>query len=450
MEGLADQLATVGPEPLSVVDGTKDQMFESQQESTLQDVLLGRHRDLEAQEAQEEDDNRSLGVTAGASLELQNSQLLRRIKVHNKLMVNLLGFMDEKKAVVGHAVLGMEAAKATCDARDKIIAAADERMAKHILELIALAQNQEPAATAMKPPANSVTTALNKWVDGSFFERFVARIMARNNVDATSLATLALWPVDTWCVLSTCLGQGTFGGVFKIDVLTLQESLAIKLIKEAMMFSSLAVSVPPHPNVLQVVGVDDRELDCMKIVYHLAEDFDRCAWGSTEDSAGTKIRYLSEAAIGLTHLVNNGYVHNDIKPANILLVDSTQDGNKAARAELVTHCDRRCLDNIDDDRRFDKFIEIISHRIVLESSTLEILLNPDHLLDELYDVKQEFIEIVRAALQRDPTPRPSPAELVESLASMRIRLLEKELGSTPVSAAATAAAAATTNAIAVE
>lgn len=91
---------------------------------------------------------------------------------------------------------------------------------------------QEPAAAAVEPPANSVTAALNNWVEGSFFERFVARTMARNNVDATFLATRALSPVETWYVLSTCLGQGTFGGVFKIDVLTMGESFAMKLIKE--------------------------------------------------------------------------------------------------------------------------------------------------------------------------------------------------------------------------
>ena len=57
------------------------------------------------------------------------------------------------------------------------------------------------------------------------------------------------------------------------------------------MFLSLVSSVPSHPNVLQAVGVDDRQLDCMKIVYDLAEgDFNRCAWGNTDDSAGTKMR----------------------------------------------------------------------------------------------------------------------------------------------------------------
>ncbi|CAN0367745.1 unnamed protein product [Ectocarpus sp. 12 AP-2014] len=370
-------------------------------------------------------------------------------------------------------------------------------MAKEILELVDRAHNKEPAAAPVEPPANSVTTALNQWVEGSFFDRFVARTMARNNVDATFLATRALSPMDTWYVLSTCLGQGTFGDVFKIDVLTLGESFAMKLIKEGEGENArrrtrrsqesllgkmvICVCVPPHPNVLPVVGVDDRELDCMKVVCHLAEgDFSRCAWGSTEGSAGTKMRYLSEAAMGLTHLANHGYVHNDIKPANVLLVDSTQDGNKttcavladfgcalaigdersgegtlgsrspeASSSELLTRCDRRCLDNIDDDRRFDKYIEIVSHRNMLESSTLEILLNPDHLLDELHDVKQEFIEIVRAALQRNPTLRPSPPELVESLTNTSIRLCEKELGITPVSTAATAAAAATTNVVAV-
>ncbi|CAB1097598.1 unnamed protein product [Ectocarpus sp. CCAP 1310/34] len=356
MKGLADQLATVGPEPLSVIDDANNQMFDLKaQESNLQHVLLGRNRDLEAQVAQEKDQNWSLGGRAGASLELQKSHLLQRIKVHNKFMVDLLGFMDKKKAVVRRAVLRLEAALATCDARDKVISAADERVAKDILELVDRAQNkpqgsvivttcpmplamepllvQEPVAAPVEPPANSVTTALNKWVEGSFFKRFVARTMARNNVDATFLATRALSPVDTWYVLSTCLGRGTFGGVFKIDVLTLGESFAMKLINEGegknarrrtrrsqesllgemvicvwhgsqplsddlcdsshtgLMFSSLAVNVPPHPNVLQAVGVDDRELDCMKIVYHLAEgDFSRCAWGSTEDSAGTKMR----------------------------------------------------------------------------------------------------------------------------------------------------------------
>lgn len=116
MEGLADQLATVGPEPLSVVDDAKDQMVDLKaQESTLQNVLQGRNRDLDAQVTQEEEQNRSLGGGEGAPLELQKSRLLRRIKVHNKFMVDLLGFMDKKKAVVGRAVLRLEAALATCD-----------------------------------------------------------------------------------------------------------------------------------------------------------------------------------------------------------------------------------------------------------------------------------------------------------------------------------------------
>ncbi|CAB1097595.1 unnamed protein product [Ectocarpus sp. CCAP 1310/34] len=235
MKGLAGQLATVGPEPLSVIDDANNQMFDLKaQESNLQHVLLGRNRDLEAQVAQEKDQNWSLGGRAGASLELQKSHLLQRIKVHNKFMVDLLGFMDKKKAVVRRAVLRLEAALATCDARDKVISAADERVAKDILELVDRAQNKEPVAAPVEPPANSVTTALNKWVEGSFFKRFVARTMARNNVDATFLATRALSPVDTWYVLSTCLGRGTFGGVFKIDVLTLGESFAMKLINEPL------------------------------------------------------------------------------------------------------------------------------------------------------------------------------------------------------------------------
>ncbi|CBJ48951.1 myosin IIIA [Ectocarpus siliculosus] len=380
MEGLADQLATVGPEPLSVVDETRDQMFDLKaQESTLQDVLLGRNRDLEAQESQEEEQNRSLGGRAGASLEFQKSYLLRRIKVHHKFMVDLLGFMDKKEAVVGRAVLRLEAALATCDARDEVISAADERMAKHILELIDRAQNQEPAPAPVEPPAYSVTTALNK-----------------NNVDATFLATRALSPVDTWYVLSTCLGQGTFGGVFKIDVLTLGESFAMKLIKEGEGENArrrtrrsqesllgemvICVCVPPHPNVLQAVGVDDRELDCMKIVYHLAEGaFSCCAWGSTEDSAGTKMRYLSEAAMGLTHLANHGYVHNDIKPSNILLVDSTQDGNKTTRAVLADFgCALGAINalrqKVPRQHRRRPSVRQVHH----------------HLLDELHDVKQEM------------------------------------------------------------
>lgn len=39
--------------------------------------------------------------------------------------------------------------------------------------------------------------------------------------------------------------------------------------------------------------------------------------------------------MGLTHLANHGYVHNDIKPANILLVDSKQDGINTTRAVLA-------------------------------------------------------------------------------------------------------------------
>ncbi|CAM9450913.1 unnamed protein product [Ectocarpus sp. 13 AM-2016] len=101
MEGLADQLATVGPKPSSVVDDTEDLMFDLKaQESTLQDVLLGRNRGLEAQESQEEDQNRSLGGMAGASLEFQKSYLLRRIKAQ-QVHVGLVGLHGQEEGGSG-------------------------------------------------------------------------------------------------------------------------------------------------------------------------------------------------------------------------------------------------------------------------------------------------------------------------------------------------------------
>ncbi|CAN0240034.1 unnamed protein product, partial [Scytosiphon promiscuus] len=106
--------------------------------------------------------------------------------------------------------------------------------------------------------------------------------------------------------------------------------------QEALMVEmAICTRVPPHPNVVRAVAVDDRSLSDMKVVYELAkEDFCPCARGSTPDSAGTKMRYLKEVAIGALHLAQHGYVQNDIKPGNVLLF-APPNGSTDGRAALA-------------------------------------------------------------------------------------------------------------------
>ncbi|CAM9489194.1 unnamed protein product, partial [Hapterophycus canaliculatus] len=344
---LAELLKTVGPEPRTVIREAREQVMSLKAEGTSSiEGLLTRQV------------SGSRGASWGACLEKQPLSARQKIDLDYKLLPSLVESMHKSAVAAGSIADRLEAALLTCDAREEVISTAIKRLVSDIRALLARAKGAQPRAVplaaAVTPhdrPANSMVGLLDTWQSGTFYDRFVELASSTNDDTAIFLATQLLSQTTQWYDTSACLGGGAFGVVDKIDVHTLGESFALKVIKagtgegakefdlrsqEALMVEmAICTRVPPHPNLLRAVAIGDQSLRSMKIAYELANgDFTQCARGSTADSAGTKMRYLAEVAMGACHLAQHGYVQNDIKPGNVLLFDPKQ-GNTDGRAVLA-------------------------------------------------------------------------------------------------------------------
>eukprot|EP00903_Cladosiphon_okamuranus_P020825 g19125.t2 len=273
-----------------------------------------------------------------------------------------------------------------------------------------------------------------------------------------------------------------------------------------------------HPNIARVIGVDDRDEKQVAVMYELADegDFGSYAWGRESASMVTLLRLVSDMARGLQHLGFYGYSHNDIKPENVLIFkddqgdlvakiadlgcalaygdmrggqgttgglppeamlcrevpcEASQDVYALGHLILLTFTkhewkghnmwlskavrgneDFRCTGTKGEQR---KYLDKVTLRNQIDPRTRAVLLNPDHLVDELgKEVKELIIDLLVRALSPDPTQRPSMSEITSELAFMITSLIgneaqaanqvEEAVAAAPATATAPAAVAAPT------
>ncbi|CAM9512618.1 unnamed protein product [Ectocarpus sp. 4 AP-2014] len=280
---------------------------------------------------------------------------LREEKVLCVFMRYRLNISAENLRGLDRVILASEARRAVVNAEVK---AATEAFRRNIAEanrfrLEAEACKAALAEVAVVPPvpANSIARGVyGDWFHGREFNRFVDKTRERygDGSDELFVATDVVSQQhrtrnggegsSVWAVGVKELGQGTFGVVTRVDVLTLGKSYAAKEFKDqgqggddgswmrgcaqAGLLTEMIVhnSMPPHANIAGPSAMDDRDKDSLVVFYDLAvDDFHGYATGQVPASPGVLMRLLSDMARGLEHLGRHGVSHNDVKPGNMLV-----------------------------------------------------------------------------------------------------------------------------------
>ncbi|CBJ32107.1 conserved unknown protein [Ectocarpus siliculosus] len=284
---------------------------------------------------------------------------IRKLREERRVLCVLMRYRLEISAEnlrgLDRVILASEARRAVVNAEVK---AATEVFRRDMAEanrfrLEAEACKAALAEVAVIPsvPANSIARGVyGDWFHGREFKRFVAKTRERygDGSDELFVATDVVSQQhrarnggeggSVWAVGVKELGQGTFGIVTRLDVLTLGKSYAAKEFKDqgeggdngswmrgcaqAGLLTEMIVhnSMPPHANIAGPSAMDDRDKDSLVVFYDLAvDDFHGYATGQVLASPGVLMRLLSDMARGLEHLGRHGVSHNDVKPGNMLV-----------------------------------------------------------------------------------------------------------------------------------
>jgi hypothetical protein len=143
--------------------------------------------------------------------------------------------------------------------------------------------------------------------------------------------------MDIECKLEKELGAGASAIVFEVSFSTGEASAALKVFRARRGFRQLCREASimldlnwpkPHPNVLQVEFVwYEHRLNDILFLTELVDGGTLQDWisderlyaGSMEEQQGRLMRVAHRLASGLQHLHERGILHQDIKPANVLM-----------------------------------------------------------------------------------------------------------------------------------
>lgn len=157
----------------------------------------------------------------------------------------------------------------------------------------------------------------------------------------------ALLPQDSYLVESF-LGAGGMGAVYKGLQIRLNRPVAIKIMRrdigrdhdfeERFRREALAMARLNHPNIINVIDYGEAGSEYLYIVMELVDGVDLMevirSGGMSQERAATLLPQICDA---LQFAHDNGIVHRDIKPGNIML---TRDGRvKMADFGLAKHFD---------------------------------------------------------------------------------------------------------------
>lgn len=250
------------------------------------------------------------------------------------------------------------------------------------------------------------------------------------------------------------IGRGGMGAVYKARHLKLKRSVAIKLLPDRMLQSTGAVArferemeavgALHHPNIVH--ATDAAEVDGTHfIVMELVDGMDV---SSLVKSVGTlsiadSCEIIRQAALGLQHAHEQGLVHRDVKPSNLLLssdgivklldlglarISSEQADELTSTSQIMGTIDYMAPEQADSSRTADYRADLYSlgatcfrlltgvapldaHGCSTKIQKLTALLHHDYpdASQLRADLPEELLSLLRQLLSRTPDDRPRSA-----------------------------------------
>ena len=124
------------------------------------------------------------------------------------------------------------------------------------------------------------------------------------------------------------LGQGGMGAVYLAVHDTLRRKAAIKVLPpggnklsvERFLREARAAAALDHPNIVRTHDVGrDGEVHFLVMEYVEGQTLDRLLAAGGPLTTQRAVEYIAQAATGLQHAYEKGFIHRDIKPSNLIL-----------------------------------------------------------------------------------------------------------------------------------
>ena len=130
--------------------------------------------------------------------------------------------------------------------------------------------------------------------------------------------------------VESLLGRGGMGVVYKARQISLDRSVALKILPPSLSSDSSfvkrfqrearAVAKFSHPNIVQIFDISIQEdLHFFSMEYVEGKTLDDVLKEKGKLTVGEAVRIMTQAAQGIEHAHNNRIIHRDIKPSNIIL-----------------------------------------------------------------------------------------------------------------------------------
>lgn len=254
----------------------------------------------------------------------------------------------------------------------------------------------------------------------------------------------------------TRLGSGSFGAVFRAMDLTLERTVAIKVIQPGKVASSSAIlneartaAALHHPHICTLFSIDDSEGVPLIVMEYVAGGSLGTLLKEGPLSASRAREIALQVARGMAAAHAAGIVHGDLKPENILIAENgsakiTDFGlarrtGKEATASITLTWDNSPLSGLSgtpgymapellEGHRSSPASDVFAlglilyemltgRRAVTGTGVLEVLTRIRALDAECLakDVPLPFRELVRAAIAQSPQARPAMSAIVECL-----------------------------------
>jgi serine/threonine protein kinase len=260
-------------------------------------------------------------------------------------------------------------------------------------------------------------------------------------------------------VIREQLGQGGMGAVYLAEHETLRRKVALKVLAKAdvagpagverFLREARATAALDHPNIVRLYDVGRQgPMHYLVMEYVEGQTLEQILAARGPIPCGRAVEYVAQAAAGLQHAYEKGFVHRDVKPANLMLArdgtvkildmglarsfgtderltDRLDEGVILGTADFISP--EQAINDPDVDIRADiyslgaSFFTLVTGRPPFEGNTTQKLLQHQmrpapFLCDVDPTFQPQLAEVVAVMMAKRPEDRlQTPAEVIAAL-----------------------------------